>query len=245
MNKVSSAKPMTDLAFEETEFENMETELTLEEAHEGKELVDAPSEGLPEGEWPPPSQSATPIMEEVSLPVEAVSWEGQEKPALRGQIEAVLFLTSHPLTVHEICEHLGTTYDETEEALVELIQDYAFREEGALEINDADGYILQVKDRYTPVVDQMVPMELPPALLRTLSAIALKAPVLQSDLVELRGSSVYEHIPELLKEKLISKRRQGRSYVLNVTPKFNEYFRLKGDKRSLDFLVTLGESIKK
>lgn len=158
---------------------------------------------------------------------------------LKGRIEATLFLTGKALTLVDLAEMLGAPPEEIEEALMELMGDYAFREGCALEIDDTDGYILQVREDYGDVVNKMMPLEMSAAELRTLSAIAIKAPVLQSDLIEWRGASAYEHIAELLKRKLISKRREGRSYMLGVTKTFHEYFKLMGDKKELSSLVQL------
>ncbi len=157
---------------------------------------------------------------------------------LQGRIEAALFLTSRPLHVNELAELLGAPFEDVEESLIQLIQEYAYRgDNAALEIDDTDGYILQVRDLFADVVERMMPVEISAATLRTLSAIAIKAPILQSDLVESRGANAYEHIQELLKKKLISKRRQGRSFVLNVTPQFHAYFQLLGDKKDLEHLL--------
>ncbi len=156
---------------------------------------------------------------------------------LKGKIEAALFITGKALSLAEIAEIVETDPERVEEALGELIQDYAFREDSAMEVDDTDGYILQVREEYSDVVNKMMPLEISAAELRTLSAIAIKAPILQSDLIEVRGSTAYDHIANLLKRKLISKRREGRSYVLNVTRNFYEYFKLMGDKKELQELV--------
>lgn len=158
---------------------------------------------------------------------------------LKGRIEAVLFLTGKALSLAEIVELVEAPYEETELALVELMGDYNFRDGSALEVDDTDGYILQVKEEYGDIVNKMMPLEMSAAELRTLSAIAIKAPVLQSDLIEWRGSVAYEHIAQLLQRKLITKRREGRSYILNVTRNFHEYFKLTADKKDLASLVKL------
>lgn len=158
---------------------------------------------------------------------------------LKGRIEAVLFMTGKALTLGDIAALIDAPYEETEMALVELMGDYNFREESSLEIDDTDGYILQVKVEYGDIVNKMMPLEMSSAELRTLSAIAIKAPVLQSDLIEWRGSVAYEHIASLLQRKLVSKRREGRSYILNVTRNFHEYFKLTADKKDLASLVKL------
>ncbi|MBK8189808.1 MAG: SMC-Scp complex subunit ScpB [Vampirovibrionales bacterium] len=160
-------------------------------------------------------------------------------PPLKGRIEAALFITNHPLQIPELAELADASCDDVEIALMELISDYAFREGCALEVDDADGYILQARDEYRPVIDKMMPMELSQGALRTLSAIAIKGPLLQSELVAFRGAAVYDHIPELLAKKLVTKRREGRSYRLKASPGFYEHFRLTGDKKELAALMSL------
>lgn len=59
----------------------------------------------------------------------------------------------------------------------------------------------------------------------------------------MRGSNVYEHVQELLDKGLISRNRDknGRSFNLKTTPKFAEYFKLKGDTRALEKLLEQGK----
>lgn len=158
---------------------------------------------------------------------------------LKGRVEAVLFMTGKALSLHEVAQMIDAPYEETEFAMMELMGDYNFREGSSMEIDDTDGYILQVKEEYNDMVNKMMPLELSAAELRTLSAIAIKAPVLQSDLIEWRGSVAYDHIATLLQHKLITKRRDGRSYQLNVTRHFHEYFKLTADRKDLAHLVKL------
>lgn len=156
-----------------------------------------------------------------------------DKSTLKSRIEAVLFITARAVTTDEISNILDAEKDDIEEAMLELIMDYSSRE-GALEIDDEDGYIIQVKEDYIDIVELLCPVDLKPAVLRTLSVIALKEPIRQSDLKELR-SNAYEHIQELLEKGLITrtKDKNGRSFNIKTSPKFAEYFKLKGDTASL------------
>jgi segregation and condensation protein B len=74
----------------------------------------------------------------------------------------------------------------------------------------------------------LLPVDLSTAALRTLATIALKKRILQSDLVELRGSGAYDHIKELLAQNFIERKRQsdGRSYWLTLSEKFHRTFAL-------------------
>ncbi len=156
-----------------------------------------------------------------------------DKNVLKSRIEAVLFITARAVTTDEISNILDAEKEDIEEAILELIMDYSARE-GALEIDDEDGYIIQVKEDYIDIVELLCPVDLKPAVLRTLSIIALKEPIRQSDLKELR-SNAYEHVQELLEKGLITrtKDKNGRSFNIKTSPKFAEYFKLKGDTNSL------------
>ncbi|MCQ2789793.1 MAG: SMC-Scp complex subunit ScpB [bacterium] len=168
-----------------------------------------------------------------------------ELQELKSKIEAVLFTTGKALQAKEIAEILGCEVEETEEALLELIMDYSARE-GALEIDDEDGYILQVKTEHMDIVEKLCPVELKPPVLKTLTVIALKEPIRQSYLKELRGANAYEHVTELVEKGLISKNKDknGRSFNLRTTKKFNEYFKLKGDAKALAKILEIEKGVK-
>lgn len=154
--------------------------------------------------------------------------------SLKSKVEAVLFITARATTPEEIAAILNESPEDVEEALLDLIMDYASRD-GALEIDDEHGYIIQIKQDYMNIVEKLVPVELTPAILKTLSIIAIKEPVLQTDLIDLRGSGAYEHVKELLVKGLITRRRDAstHSFKIKTTDKFAEYFKLKGDEATL------------
>jgi segregation and condensation protein B len=160
--------------------------------------------------------------------------DDEDTRLLKGRLEATLFLTGRPLHLRELAELLGVTTDSVETAMGALLGDYAFRgDDCALEIDDTDGYILQVKAAYQDVVQTMVPLEVSAGALRTLSVIAVKSPMAQKDLIALRGSAAYDHLGELLEKKLIARRREGRSYVISTTRQFEAAFKLTEEKQAL------------
>ena len=163
---------------------------------------------------------------------------------LKSKIEAVLFVTSKAMQPNEIAEILNADVEEVESALLDLMFDYSSRD-GALEIDDEDGYIIQVKAEHLDIVEKLCPVELKPAVVKTLTVIALKEPIRQTELKEMR-SNAYEHIQELLEKGLISrtKDKNGRSYNLKTTPKFAEYFKLKGDAKTLAKLLDTTKELK-
>lgn len=168
-----------------------------------------------------------------------------EVQSLKSRIEAVLFTTAKALSAKEIAEILSCEPEVCEESLLELIMDYSSRD-GALEIDDEDGYILQVKMEHMDIVEKLCPVELKPSVLKTLTVIALKEPIRQSYLKELRGANAYEHVQELVEKGLVSKNKDknGRSFNLRTTKKFNEYFKLKGDAKALAKILEIEKGVK-
>jgi segregation and condensation protein B len=147
---------------------------------------------------------------------------------LASKIEAILYLKGQPLSLSEIADAAGCEKSDAEDALIELIDDYA-RRDSALEVVETDkGYVLQLRETFHELVSQLLPAELGVGALRTLAAIALKGSISQTQLVELRGSGAYQHVQELVEQNFVRKRRQsdGRSYWLQVTNKFHQYFQI-------------------
>ena len=153
---------------------------------------------------------------------------------LATKIEAILYLKGQPLSLAELAEATKCDRQEVEEALIELMDDYAHRD-SALEIADnPTGYSLQLRATFQELIQDFIPAELGTGSLRTLAAIALKSPILQTDLINLRGSSAYQQVQELVELGFVRKRRQtdGRSSWLEITDKFHQYFEI--DKLSLN-----------
>ncbi len=146
--------------------------------------------------------------------------------SLPARLEAILYLKGRPLTLQELAALSGVSASEAEQGLLILIAGYAQRDT-ALEINHANGrYGLQLRPGLGDLVRDLLPVDLSTAALRTLATIALKKRILQSDLVDLRGSGAYDHIKELIAQNFIERKRQsdGRSYWITLTEKFHRTF---------------------
>ncbi len=158
---------------------------------------------------------------------------------LATKIEAIIYIKGRPLSIEEIFACLNQQDQELskisesdreliEDGLIELMNDYAHRD-SALEIVETEaGYSLQLKNEYEYLLQELVPAELGKGALRTLAAVALKNPILQTELIDLRGSSAYQQVAELVRLGFVRKREQadGRSYWLEVTNKFHQYFEI-------------------
>jgi len=153
-----------------------------------------------------------------------------ETLSIPARLEAILYLKGRPLTLAELAEVAGLERETAELALITLMADYAHRDT-ALEIHqEGSRYSLQLREGLGDLVQNLLPVDLSTASLRTLATIALKKRILQSELVELRGSGAYDHIKELLAQNFIERRRQsdGRSYWLSLSEKFHRTFAVQG-----------------
>lgn len=151
--------------------------------------------------------------------------------SLPARLEAILYLKGRPLTLGELAGIAGIDRDTAELALITLMADYAHRDT-ALEIHqDGQHYALQLRESLADLVQDLLPVDLSTAALRTLATIALRKRLLQSELVDLRGSGAYDHIKELLAHEFIERKRQsdGRSYWLSLSDKFHRTFTIQTD----------------
>ena len=152
-------------------------------------------------------------------------------PSLTAQIEAILYLKGRPVGLNELCDLARAEPQSVQQALLALTAGYAQRDT-ALEIVELNGrFGLQLQPALADLVQNMLPVNLSTATLRTLATIALKKRILQSDLVDLRGSGAYDHIKELLAQDFIERRRQseGRSYWITLSEKFHRTFSVLPD----------------
>ena len=157
----------------------------------------------------------------------------QEKlPGELALVEAALYVAGRPLTLLEICSVLKTRSKNKAKKLVKaLMQEYASRNTALeiLELKD-ERYVLQLKAEFTPHVRKLVKRPLlSTGPLKTLAYIALRQPVSQKRVVEVRGHHAYGHIKLLKEMGLVASERKGRSTLLRTTDYFADYFGLSHD----------------
>ncbi len=144
-------------------------------------------------------------------------------------IEAILFTAGKPVSKEEIKKDLKVKDEDIEKAIKELMKDY---ENSAIEIVEVNGkYVMQIRNEYVEYVKKFAPMEISKSLLRTLAIIAYHQPIKQSDLKQMIGSQVYNHIKELRKKGFLKVKREGRTKLIELTNYFYEYFGFEDKNR--------------
>ena len=144
----------------------------------------------------------------------------------KNKIEAILFTTGRFMESKEIADMAGIGSEGLiQQALEELEKDYG-QKQGALEIvNENKKWKLNIKKDFLHLTTKLLAdceMERPTQ--ETLAVIAYKNPVLQSEIIKMRGNGAYEHIKYLRENNFISSEKRGRTRLLKLTSKFFDYF---------------------
>lgn len=150
-------------------------------------------------------------------------------------LEGALYLAARPLSIADMAKLAGIPEVHVRQLLDELSSEYETRL-SAFKITELreNRFILQLRHELAPLLEDLAPDSLlNEPLLRTLGWIAHKQPISQAALVKERGSNTYKHVQELMDKRFITATRKGRTYILETTPLFADYFGLSRDKTIL------------
>ncbi len=142
-------------------------------------------------------------------------------------VESVLFSASVPVSINEIKQASGLSKQKVCDAIAGLIQMYNVdrKNETSIEVIKAgDKYTMQVKKKYFEQSVMVAKPEIQSHHLKTLALIAFHQPVKQSNLRQMIGPKVYDHVDELSEMKLVNAKKHGSTEMLTTTKLFPEYF---------------------
>jgi segregation and condensation protein B len=152
------------------------------------------------------------------------------------QVEAILFAVGKAITTKRISSLTSLSEKEVEEQMQILLKEYSTRETLHI-VNRDNTWKLTVRDEFIPLVSSIVSStELDRPLMETLAVIAWRYPVVQSEIVKLRGPSAYDHMRSLIEQGFVAKERFGRTYKVKLTKKFFGYFDLPSEEAKQAFL---------
>lgn len=149
------------------------------------------------------------------------------------EVEVLLHASESPLSLQQLKQYLSLHKSQLDAALLILQQRL---QQGVLTLNhSASGYRLQIRDEYSPLIQQVFPQRLErlsQAVLETLSVIAYKQPVTRGDIEQIRGVSVSSGILRQLFDKgwIMEKGHRatlGSPALLHTTPEFLDAFGLE------------------
>jgi len=162
--------------------------------------------------------------------------EGQETKRDLALLEAALYVAGRPLDLRTLASVLKTRSQNKARRLAKTLTENYRSHETALEILELENerFVMQLKTEYTPQVRRLAfrPL-LSIGPLKTLSYIAFRQPVAQTQVIDVRGHHVYDHLKQLEELDLIARERAGRSKVLRTTEFFADYFGFSHDLKTM------------
>ncbi len=156
--------------------------------------------------------------------------------ALKGIIEALLFVTADPIPLTRFLALLGAvTREEVEAALASLRYDYEQEGRGLQLAEVAGGYRIMTKAEFAPWLKRLekvkAPSKLSRSALESLAIIAYKQPIVRAEVEQIRGVETSGVIRTLLERKLVRivgrKEEPGRPIMYGTTKFFLEHFGLR------------------
>ncbi|MGB9707735.1 MAG: SMC-Scp complex subunit ScpB [Candidatus Pacearchaeota archaeon] len=148
------------------------------------------------------------------------------------KIEAVLFLSARYLTTDDIVRFTGVNPLTVKEIMLELIKRYNKEDSGLTIIRqNVEGkelWKMDVRQEFHQLINKIATgeSEFTKAEQETLAVIAYKKPIKQSVVVKIRGNKAYDHIKHFIEYGLVKSKKAGRTYELNVSERFYDYFNL-------------------
>lgn len=149
-------------------------------------------------------------------------------------LEAALYVAGRPLDLKTLASTLKTrSAKKTFQLSKMLVEEYKKRDTALEVIELEDGrFVMQLKAEYTPSVQKLATRPLlSVGPLKTLSYIAYRQPVPQTQVITVRGHHAYHHLKEMENLGLIHREEKGRTKIIRTTAYFADYFGLSHDPR--------------
>jgi len=207
-------------------------EEAIEESIEVRDPVDEPTASLDAVEVEP--EVGQDVITEMSGP--AADPALSDMRALKGILEALLFVTAEPIPVTRFLALLGAvTKQDVDQALASLAHDYEQEGRGLQLVEVAGGYRIVTKAEFAPWLKRLEKVKSPSKLsrsaLESLAIIAYKQPIVRAEVEQIRGVETSGVIRTLLERKLVRivgrKEEPGRPIMYGTTKFFLEHFGLR------------------
>ncbi|MBO5547242.1 MAG: SMC-Scp complex subunit ScpB [Candidatus Methanomethylophilaceae archaeon] len=159
---------------------------------------------------------------------------------VKAAVEAALYSASENLKISDIAARTNLPVEEVRTAVMDLRREYDDRDSAIQIAKIGTEYRMMLRPEYTEVTGTFAKAELSGGVLRTLTTIAYYQPVLQAELLKLRGPRVYEDVHTLVEMDFVARKRAGNTWELTTTKKFAEYFGI-GSTRIKDIQAWIKE----
>ncbi len=163
---------------------------------------------------------------------------------IKNILEAALFVAAKPLSLAELYAIVKPIKSMPKKKILEILKDMEnhYDEHGIKVVERKEGiFELKVKDEFLKHVEHLSPeRDLTRAVMQTLSLVAFKNPIKQSEVIQLRGNRAYDHIKELSGKGFIRTEPSGHTNMVSITRKFLDYFGLTSQSQVKQYFSDRG-----
>ncbi len=142
-------------------------------------------------------------------------------------VEALIFAFGDGITLEEVSKRIKVDALLVKKAVKELNKTYAERKSAFTISEEGDLLRMRLRSDLIPLVEENLKTDMKKGVLMTLSFIASKGKVKQSELVKQRGSITYKHVKELVSRGLLLVYMDDGRKTLKLSPTFFDYFDVK------------------
>ena len=149
-------------------------------------------------------------------------------------LEAALYVSGRPLDLKTLANASSTRSKKKARKLAKALVEKYKNSGTALEILEVEGerFVMQLKPEYTGKVRKLATRPLlSSGPLRTLSYVAFRQPILQTQVIDVRGHHSYGHLKQLEEMELITREGIGKKRVIRTTQFFADHFGLSHELR--------------
>ena len=151
-------------------------------------------------------------------------------------LEAGLYVAGRPLDLPTMGSIIRSRSKKRVKKLAKMLVENYSNRDTAIEVLELEGerFVMQLKLEYTDKVRRLATRPLLSAgPLKTLSYIAFRQPILQTQVIDVRGHHSYGHLKQLEDMELIAREGVGRKKVVRTTQFFADFFGLSHDLRGM------------
>jgi len=162
--------------------------------------------------------------------------DGEKTKEELAMIEAALYVAGRPLDLKILGHVIRTRSKRKVQQLARMLMEKYKRRDTSLEVLELDDqrFVLQLRTNYSSRVRKLA---LRPLLsdgpLKTLAYIAYRQPVMQKQVIDVRGTHAYGHIRQLVDMGLVDCEKRKKNKALRTSEYFADYFGLSHDFKTM------------
>ena len=205
-----------------------------------EETYDQSAEDVPEAKQCEPTlettQEPTPpkiITQSTASEIET-EFEDKEKES-EEKVEAALFISGRFLNLQDLILLTDINPIMLKQILNNITRKYA---QGAIRlVARNNSWKMDVSEKYHYMINKLATgnAEFTKAEQETLAVIAYKQPVKQSIIIKIRGNKAYDHVKKFREIGLVTAKRIGHTYELNLSEEFYEYFNVTPSNHNVGY----------